>query len=181
VTGRKPPKPVFELVNALRAVLRNAHDSGALKTPPKRIQELVRSVDYVPKDVPIRDAWAIVGGVKDFKRRRRADCLERGDGGWIHFTLTVQVPTKGAIEPTSEEVLAYDFELVLASPPEGAPGTDAHFVRIDKNFAGHVNDVERGVRCHLHPSDDDLQLPWVDLGPVETLRLLVGLRRIKER
>jgi hypothetical protein len=44
-----------------------------------------------------------------------------------------------------------------------------------------VNDVERGVRCHLHPSDDDLQLPWVDLGPVETLRLLVGLRRIKER
>ncbi len=178
---RRPPPAITQLLNELRAVLRQAHDSGVLKTAPEQIFARVKCADEVPRDPSARDAWAIVGGPKDTKRRRRAECLERADGAWLHFTLTVGATAKGPIVPASDEVLAYDFELVLRPPPDGAVATEAHFVRIDKNLPGHKNDAERGLRCHLHPSDDDLQLPWVDTGPVEALKLLLTLKPIKER
>ncbi|HET7504851.1 MAG TPA: hypothetical protein VFK02_27700, partial [Kofleriaceae bacterium] len=62
--------------------------------------------------------------------------------------------------------LAYGFEVYFPSRDPIA------FVRFDLNLRGHDND-ESGLRSHLHPGNDDLQLPSPVLTPAEGLLLVL--------
>ena len=63
-------------------------------------------------------------------------------------------------------MLAYDWEIYF---PTGQP---ISFCRFDLNLIGHTND-DRGLRAHVHPGHDDLQVPSAVLTPVEALTFLL--------
>ena len=90
---------------------------------------------------PTRRSHAIDGGKKDFKRNASSARLVRDDQAWVHFSMA-----------DDGEVIAYDFEIVfdLKSVAIAHP----RFVRVDCNEPGHKNEVERDMRCHLHPGHD---------------------------
>lgn len=46
------------------------------------------------------------------------------------------------------------------------------FVRFDLNMPGHHNEAP-GLRCHLHPGHDDLQVPAPFMKPLEIVDLCV--------
>jgi hypothetical protein len=166
-----PPPPVTRLRSDLHRVLWKAAAAGRVSTSPTAINDALK-IGTPPDDIlklhPT--AWAIVGGIKDHKRRASSARFVRDDGAWIHFALAVT---------DTAEILAYDFELVFDQVHEARA---ARFVRIDLNPIGHTNDLLRDRRCHLHPGHDDVQVPWYQQPPVEILDFLVNrLPLIKER
>ncbi|TMQ04604.1 MAG: hypothetical protein E6J90_51025 [Deltaproteobacteria bacterium] len=93
----------------------------------------------------------------------------RADGGVVHFAMTLLER-----DARNVEVLAYGFEVYFPSHDPIA------FVRFDLNVRGHGND-EVGLRSHVHPGNDDLQLPSPVLAPLEALLLvLYGCRSRRE-
>jgi hypothetical protein len=119
-----------------------------------------------------RSYWVLTGGPIDFQRTAEPDPetrFVRRDGGIVHFHMTLR-----ECDARSIEVLAYGFEVYFPSRDPIA------FVRFDLNFRGHGND-EAGLRSHLHPGNDDLQLPSPVLEPREALLLvLYGCRPQRE-
>ncbi|MFI5298711.1 MAG: hypothetical protein ACHREM_11490 [Polyangiales bacterium] len=135
-----------------------------MTTPQHEIMQKVRLGGPVPTGAP-PGAEAIVGGVKDFRREQPNGGLQRDDGAWFHFTLTL-VPSGDELS-----VHAYDFEIVF---PEGhAPS----FVRFDLNEPDHPNEA-RALRSHVHPGNDDLLGPAPMMTPHESLELMLeGFRQ----
>ncbi|MEZ4298386.1 MAG: hypothetical protein R3B70_25770 [Polyangiaceae bacterium] len=152
------PGSARDLFLEIRRHLVEASDEGALSSSQSDIFRLLKTAESPFRD---RDQKAIVGGEKDLKRTGDHPCFVRHDGARLHFTITV---TQRAGEPLF--LFAYDFELMF--PKDLSP----RFVRFDLNEPDHRNDRE-GIRSHLHPGHDDLQVPAPLLHPVELLDVLI--------
>lgn len=147
-----------ELLECIRSCLFRAHNEGVLQGGIEAIYQNVK----MAKD---KAAYAITGGIKDFRRDPQNAKLIRDDGAWIHFTMTVKWDGKRSLE-----IIAYDFEIVFVA--DHKPG----FLRFDLNPPDHHN-ADRELRSHFHPGNDDLIAPAPLLAPEEILNLLLfGLR-----
>lgn len=158
---------VEEVWRSIKRCLFEAHGDECLETAPAEIHQ------YVPR--PKKDdgnrftiAGGLIDGNKPFDRAPELARLNRPDGAWLHFTLTLQCDKQSRVE----ELWAYDFELVF---PEGHSPA---FVRFDLNQPDHPN-AAREIRSHMHPANDDLQLPAPVMNPEELLDVL--LRRLKNQ
>ena len=80
----------------------------------------------------------------------------------IHFALTVRQRRDAPLD-----VIAYGFEVYFPSPEPPIA-----FVRFDLNDRRHSND-DLGLRAHVHPGNDDLQLPSPLLSPLDALNFLI--------
>jgi hypothetical protein len=164
-----------DLLSAIRAELKRAFDDGRLEVAQHDIFRFVNLIEPPDemKNATKGMAVAIAGGTKDFKRRRGSKQLVRRDGAWFNFSLTV-----GEIEGAPLELIAYSFELVFPK------GHSPKFVRFDLNQPGHPNEG-REIRSHMHPGNEDLQLPSPVLDPLESVQLMLDLpvsgRRRKAR
>jgi hypothetical protein len=161
------PQNAHKLRQELCAILRHAHDQGRLSTSPGKILSLVSVIDPPPKLVnklrPLnlhRAAKSVVGGEKNQNRTVNVPHLERDDGAWFDFSITVRELPGGL------ELLAYDYEIRLP------PGLGSPFLRFDYNPPGHANE-SRDLRCHLHPGCDDISLPAPLMSPSELVTLLI--------
>ena len=116
------------------------------------------------------EVFALTGGPKEFSRAtvpRPADHFVRDDGGVVHFSLEVRQRHDSPLE-----LIAYDFEVYF---PDRQP---IPFVRFDLNDRGHSND-DLGLRAHVHPGHDDIQLPSPLLPPLEALKFVLYRCRLR--
>jgi hypothetical protein len=153
-----------QLYKELRNILIQSINDGSLKCGPQAVYDHVK---ISPEDKKSNE-YSITGGNKDFKRDPNYAFLQRDDGAWIHFTLTVRFNGKNKYK-----LLAYDFELVF--PPCFKP----RFVRLDLNPSDHPNDL-RECRSHCHPGHDDLSFPSAVLLPQEALKVLITQMRPRD-
>lgn len=166
------PSKAADVHRSLCKALREASDRRLIVTPPGEIHKLVQLIDPPPNVASElvalgrrNDAYCIVGGTKNQKRTREASHIERDDGAWFDFSITVQQRGRQELE-----LLAYDFEIRF-SPEMGTP-----FLRFDYNLPDHRNEGP-DLRSHLHPGCDDVLLPAPLMSPQEMLTLfLEGLR-----
>lgn len=117
-----------------------------------------------------REVFAITGGPKEFSRAsepRLDQHFVRDDHGVVHFSLEVQESRGNPLE-----LIAYNFEVYF---PDRQP---IPFVRFDLNDRGHSND-DLGLRAHVHPGHDDIQLPSPLLPPIEALRFVLYRCRLR--
>jgi hypothetical protein len=151
ILGQKPELPgnPRQLRAELCRTLITAHDEGLLRTAPAQVYQLVKLDDPKPTES------VIVGGFKNFKRNPALPHFKRDDGAWFDFAITVEQKRRGALE-----LVAYNFELRFPD------GSHPAFIRLDLNDPGHSNE-DHGLRCHLHPGNDDLQVPAPLLSPGE--------------
>jgi hypothetical protein len=85
----------------------------------------------------------------------------RDDGAVVHFALIVREQPGASLD-----LIAYGFEIYFPSHQPIA------FVRFDLNDHRHSND-DLGLRAHLHPGNEDLQLPSPLLFPLDALNFLI--------
>lgn len=156
--GLPLPGDAEGLFRDLRRYLIEAYDTRALAT---RQHDVYRLLKRAKSPFGGRDQVAILGGEKDLKRQGGLPCFIRRDSARLHFTITV---TQRPGEPLF--LFAYDFELIFP------PGLEPRFVRFDLNEQGHDNE-QNGIRSHMHPGHDDLQMPAPLLHPIELLDLLI--------
>lgn len=112
--------------------------------------------------------FVLTGGIKDFRRDEANARLIRDDLAWFHFTITIQVASESLVE-----ILGYDFELVFP---------DAHqppWIRFDYNLPGTDNEA-RNIRSHIHPGNDEIQLPAPILRPIEIIELYLDHLRPRD-
>jgi hypothetical protein len=110
------------------------------------------------------NVFALTGGPKDLRRvdsPKRAERFLRDDGAVIHFALVVRERQEAPLD-----LVAYGFEIYFPSQQPIA------FVRFDLNDRKHSND-DLGLRAHLHPGNEDLQLPSPLLSPLDALNFLI--------
>lgn len=154
-----------DVLRQIRRALKDALDRDLLKIPEASIYQHVR-LECANEG---EREFVITGGIKDFRRSPESARLIREDLAWLHFTITVRHYARDRLE-----VLSYDFELVF---PDGhAPP----FVRFDLNPPGHRNEA-RELRSHVHPGNDELQLPAPVMTPTELLELLLVRLRPRDR
>ena len=158
-----------DLYEQLRVLLTRAIREQVLRNGMYTVKKLLR---LTPDPEGHPSCWVLTGGPLDFGRTADPDLdthFVRADGGVVHFAMTLR---EG--DARNVEVLAYGFEVYFPSREPIA------FVRFDLNVRGHGND-EAGLRSHLHPGNDDLQLPSPVLAPLEALLLvLYGCRSRRE-
>jgi hypothetical protein len=102
----------------------------------------------------------IIGGERNFKRRRDLAHFERRDGCWFDFAITLKQTKKSA------EVIGFNFEIRF---PDNVP---VRFIRFDFNLPEHDNE-ERGMRFHIHPGCDDFMVNAPPMSPIEILNLFL--------
>ena len=156
-----------DLLRQLRNYLRQAIEDETLQHAPEDLYQLVKKM--AAKN---RDEFLIVGGDKNEQHDPNLPSLRRADGSFFHFTLTCRQKSR---EPV--ELLGYNFELCFAA----APNARREYVRFDLTSpTGEATaNIERGMRSHLHPGSDDIQVPAAALTPIELLDLCVY--RLKPR
>ncbi|MBL9107507.1 MAG: hypothetical protein JNL82_41860 [Myxococcales bacterium] len=152
------------LLRQIRRVLKDALDSDLLKIAEDVIHKHVQLERSGDDDCE----YVIFGGPKDFRRDDASARLIRDDLAWLHFTLTVRQHAPGRLE-----MLGYDFEIVFPD------GHIPPFIRFDLNLPGHTNEL-RELRSHLHPGNDELQLPAPVMTPGEMLELLITRLRPRD-
>jgi hypothetical protein len=160
-------KKPADLLMKLKGILFAASNEEKLASSQNDIQKWVK-LDPEKQDngqLPAARDYVIVGGEKDFRREPGKARLKRDDGAWIHFTITVRWDGAATLE-----LMAQDFEIVF---PEGH---HPPFVRVDLNLPGHENE-HRELRSHLHPGNDDLQLPAPVMSPPEILQFFIDRLR----
>jgi hypothetical protein len=171
------PKDASSLYEQLHAILARARLADMILTPPYQLSKLVQlsPPDFDPKTK--RTVHSLVGGPKDLDRLLDAadptTRIVRDDGTVIHFSLTIADGSAGL------ELIAYNFEAyrpLKQRHSEDNPQEPFAFIRFDLAFRGRKNE-ERGMRSHLHPGTDDIQVPSAWLSPAEALTyLVVGCR-----
>jgi len=156
------PATAKELREQFGHVLRRAIRDEALVNGVYDVGKLLRLTEASRSGDP--HVFALTGGPKDFGRTdspQHASHFIRDDGAVIHFSLTVRERRE-----TSLDLIAYDFEIYFPSQQPIA------FVRFDLNDRRHSND-DLGLRAHLHPGNEDLQLPSPLLFPLDALNFLI--------
>lgn len=169
VLSLKPdlPKSSRDLHRELRVLLLDAHNKGLLETPPAKIHQLLKhDRASEPKH------HVIVGGQKNFNRDKDLPHFQRDDGAWFDFAITIAQPKKGTVD-----LIGYNFEIRFEREHNDRR---PRFVRFDLNPPGHANE-ERDIRAHIHPGDDDLQVPSPLMSPLEVLQILLYGLRIKRK
>ena len=137
-----------------------AREIAAVTMTSVEVVMISRSV-RVTRGERVTDAFDLVGGRRNFDRDPALADLRTPDGGWITFSAVLR-PNRETLE-----ILAYTFERVFRSDAQ------PRFVRFDYNVPDHDND-KRGLRSHVHPGNDDMQLPSPILAPHELIELLLG-------
>lgn len=137
-----------------------AREIAAVTMTSVEVVMISRSV-RVTRGERVTDAFDLVGGRRNFDRDPALADLRTPDGGWITFSAVLR-PNRETLE-----ILAYTFERVFRSDAQ------PRFVRFDYNVLDHDND-KRGLRSHVHPGNDDMQLPSPILAPHELIELLLG-------
>jgi hypothetical protein len=165
ILGARPDMPdsAKALHRELRRALIAAHNEGLLRSSPAEIHKLVKLEE------PTSAYCVIAGGEKNFKRDPNRPHLERDDGAWFDFAITV-----GQTRAMPLELIAYNFEIRF--PDASAPA----FIRFDLNDPTHDNEA-RGMRSHIHPGSDDLQVPSPLMSPDEVLSILLHDLRIERK
>lgn len=160
--GPMLPATAAELYQQFGRALRRAILDEALVNGEYDVGKLLRLTARSYSGDP--DVFALVGGPKDFTREpspRRGERFIRDDGAVVHFALTVRERREAPLD-----LVAYGFEVYFPSQQPIA------FVRFDLNDRRHSND-DLGLRAHLHPGNDDLQLPSLLLSPLDALNFLI--------
>jgi hypothetical protein len=148
----------------LGAVLRRAVSSEVLRNGAHDVSKLLRMSEGKVVDGGI--VYELIGGPDEIDFIRLTEGISererfvRDDGAVIHFRLII-LETSQTIE-----LLTYGYEIYFPTR------TPLAFVRFDLNRRGHEND-DRGLRAHLHPGHEDVQLPCPMLAPVEALNFLL--------
>ncbi len=158
--------------------LNRANDKRILADNQEKIRKLL-------KVQPSKGNFLILGGGKkdgkrNFSRDKNIPHFTKTDGSWFDFTITVNETRR-----KSAEIIGFSFEIRF--PEEEIVATNDEdnkldtrilkpFLRFDLNYPNHQNE-ERGMRFHLHPGNDDFQIPSLPLSPIEILNLfLYGLQ-----
>lgn len=136
-----------------------------------RGEELVRvHGPTVPKIT--KDGLEILCGDVNQKRDKSLEHVLRSDGAWFDFHMMFE-------ETSPPRLKAYGFEIrfpVNETFPEEWP----RWIRYDLNAVGHANDGD-GLRSHLHPGCEDLQVPAPVCLPDEIVAMLIhGFRPRRE-
>ena len=167
------PETAKQLFRLFRQALLKAVQEEVLINGTYQVSKLLRLTPGGRRGDP--EVFAITGGPKEFSRAsvaRPADHFVRDDVGVVHFSLEVR-ESRGI--PLG--LIAYDFEVYF---PDRQP---LPFVRFDLNDRGHSND-DLGLRAHVHPGHEDIQLPSPLLPPLEALKFVLyrcRLRRVTPR
>lgn len=147
------------------AILNKAAEDNVLTTELKEMYSLVKVQKSAKHG---KGVFEVLGGEKNFKRRRDIPHFERFDGCWFDFAILIDENPKPA------EIIGFDFEIRF---PDDYP---VNFLRLDLNTPGHDNDL-RGMRFHLHPGSDDFMIHAPPMHPVEILHLFLYDLSIPER
>lgn len=151
---------VKQLKTAILKRLTDASDQKILSNKPHELYGLLKTSNPINKPAHI---WEIRGGQRNFRRDRAVPHFSRSDGCWFDFSISLSEQKKVC------EILGFDFEIRFS---ETIP---VKFLRFDLNFPDHSNE-EKGLRFHVHPGHDDLQIPAPPMTPLEILDLfLYGL------
>ena len=159
------PLPVHarDLREDVASVLRRAVLSEVLRNGEYDVANLLRLSEGTPSDTGT--VFTLTGGPKEFARPtvsvNAREHFVRDDDAVIHFALTLRERHDIPLE-----LIAYGFEIYF---PSKEP---IWFVRFDLNKRGDEN-AEFGLRSHLHPGHEDLQLPSPLLSPVEALNFVL--------
>ena len=153
----RSPRDYLERV--LRPCLLSAANEGKLAVGPHAISRNIR-IDGPSTQVSDKHAADLVGGRRNNERREEQADLLTPDGGWLSFSAVLRP------KDSKVEVVAYNVERVYRR--DDGP----HWIRFDFSPPGHDND-QRGMRSHVHPGDDDLQLPAPIFAPHELIALLL--------
>jgi hypothetical protein len=170
------PACAVELWRKLRAALIQASNARKLATSPKVIEERVKLLTELPAQVRDslrerdlhKNAFCIVGGVKNQGRDDSLPHFERCDVAWFDFSIT------GRERKGSLDLLAYAFEIRLLK------GMGSPFLRFDLNLPDLRTEAGE-LRCHLHPGNDDLRVPAPLMSPGEMLALFLNGVRLPRK
>ncbi len=151
-----------DLYGSVSSYLMRAVNNGKLVDSIGHIKRNLRLIDR-------HDTFTIYGArleQANFNRSRDQPHFTREDDAWFDFLIA----GRGSSRKTTE-LIAYSCELRFPETPPGLP----RFVRHDLNLPGHANETP-GLRCHVHPGHDDLQVAAPFLHPLDILDLcLYGL------
>lgn len=156
VSEEKSPKELFK---AVRSHLTRAADDGRLLSPLADIRKHLR-LNEAGRDFTIYGARLERA---NFRRDPGDPHFTRDDGAWFDFLLSGRLAQKGGLE-----ILAYSCEVRLP----GAIAALPKFVRFDLNSPDHANETP-GLRCHIHPGHDDLQIPAPFMRPLDIVDFCV--------
>jgi hypothetical protein len=134
-----------------------------LLAPEKALKE---STQQKLSNIPVRgERYVLLGGgapkSTNFQRDGEVPHFRRVDGARFEFRLIVEELERD--EPLA--VLSYGFGITL-------PGKTPGWARFDLNLPGHDN-VDDGLRAHLHPGTEDWSVPSPLLSPHEALDLMI--------
>jgi len=156
------PATAVELHEQLGRVLRKAIRDEVLVNGVYDVGQLLRLTPASRSgDLNV---FALTGGPKDFGRTgspQRVSHFIRDDGAVIHFALILRERRDAPLD-----LVAYGFEIYFPSQHPIA------FIRFDLNDRRHSND-DLGLRAHLHPGNEDLQLPSPHMSPIDALNFLL--------
>jgi hypothetical protein len=156
LTNHQSPK---DLLKAVRRHLTRAADTGKLASSIADIQKLL-GLSEAGKEFTIYGARLERA---NFRRDPGAPHFMRDDGAWFDFLISGRLIKAGSLE-----ILAYSCEVRLPADIKLLP----KFVRFDLNPPGHANEAP-GLRCHIHPGHDDLQVPAPFMHPLDILDFCV--------
>lgn len=163
--ARMVPAPVLTattpraLFQTMRSHLAKAADDGRITDPLAHVLQQVRLTSQ-------REEFTIYGARHEranFSRSRAEPHFTRVDGAWFDFLVTGRGTAKGDVE-----ILAYSCEIRFPEHLASFP----RFLRYDLNPPLHNNETA-GLRCHVHPGHDDLQLAAPFIEPLDILDLCV--------
>lgn len=158
---REPPRPADspkQLYKHLQRHLIRAVNEGRLTNSIADIHKNLRITENA-------DGFTIYGARLEranFNRSREAAHFARDDKAWFDFLLS------GRADRSGVEILAYSCELRFPEHLEAFP----RFVRFDLNPPEHANEAP-GLRCHLHPGHDDLQVAAPYMHPLDIVDFCV--------
>ncbi|MFO7561007.1 MAG: hypothetical protein R6X02_00060 [Enhygromyxa sp.] len=160
-----------DLLKQLRRRLSRATREGVLVGDCQHlVWQKSATIEYT--DGTHEEVTAIIGGIEiNRERSRELRHFPRADGAWFDFHIHLG-PYTGD-DPRlrgSLELRGYGYEIRF---PKDDFDTDIRWLRFDLNHPKHDNEG-RGMRCHFHPGDEDLQASSALMQPVEALELLLS-------
>ncbi|WP_428263577.1 hypothetical protein [Haliangium sp.] len=169
------PATAKKLYKELKNALLRASEEELIRSPQADIARLLRldprGTEHLPGNV-------IIGGTLDTDFKRIApvtDLFQRHDGALFRFSIIVA--ERGRSKPL--DLIGYVFELRFPDDVVQDARTP-RFIRFDLNVPDHNNE-SKGLRCHLHPGHDDLQVPSALMTPGELLELFIRSVALPER
>ena len=175
----KDVKTFKDLEAHVRGILQGAIKDGRLKvdqhtvwtllkpceTPSSRLK---KELQKVGEQLRILLGGGNSDGTRFSEKPEMTPHFPLDDGSRMDFSITVRESKNGI------KLEGFIFSLSFPDSPRTATGP--RFLRLDMNLSNHRNDQD-GLRVHLHPGSNDLQVPVPWMSPEEVLKFfLYGLR-----